>query len=63
MNSDASEDSNDTDNACGPEPVDPSLPPDPAVELNKRPSESVLPKEATRLLNQKRRRRNKKNKR
>ena len=65
MNSDASEDPNDADNVCGPDSVvrreqPPNLPPESAVELNKRHSETIT--EAARLLNQKRRRRSKKNK-
>ena len=70
MHSDVSED---PENACGPDSVvrreqNPSLPPESAVELNKRPSESLLPStqtltDAARLINQKRRKRNKKNKR
>ena len=65
MNSDASEDPNDADNVRGPDSVvrreqPPILPPESAVELNKRHSETIT--EAARLLNQKRRRRSKKNK-
>ena len=65
MNSDASEDPNDADNTRGLDSVirreqHPTLPPESAVELNKRHSETIT--EAARLLNQKRRRRSKKNK-
>ena len=65
MNSDASEDPNDADNVREPDSVvrreqPPILPPESAVELNKRHSETIT--EAARLLNQKRRRRSKKNK-
>ena len=65
MNSDASEDPNDPDNVRGPDSVvrqeqPTNLPPESAVELNKRHSETIT--EAARLLNQKRRRRSKKNK-
>ena len=65
MNSDASEDPNDADNVRGRDSVvrreqPPILPPESAVELNKRHSETIT--EAARLLNQKRRRRSKNNK-
>ena len=73
MHSDASEDPHDADNEYGLDLAvrrekDPGLPLDLAVELTKRKGESLLPytqkiTEAARVLNQKRRKRNKKNKR
>ena len=73
MNSDASEDPNDADNECGLDSAvrqeqDPGLPPESVMELGKRKGEPLPPPtpeitEAARLINQKRRKRNKKNKR
>ena len=73
MNSDASEDPNDADNECGLDSAvrreqDPGLPPETVMELGRRKGEPLPPStpeitEAARLINQKRRKRNKKNKR